>query len=108
MSVTRDEGEPDNGEPRRLSRFVAFFRHTRYEEAGPFCGSSAPSTTSRPALPQRGLESESYQTWISIDSKVDKFLNLKSKNKDFSKNRNKIEWKITFFLNFTSPNFCEL
>ena len=80
MSVTRDEGEPDNGEPRRLSRFVAFFRHTRYEEAGPFCGSSAPSTTSRPALPQRGLESESYQTWIPIVSKVDKFLNLKPKN----------------------------
>ena len=49
--------------------------NTRYEEAVPFCGSSAPSTTSRPALPQRGLESESYQTWIPIVSKVDKFLN---------------------------------
>ena len=46
-----------NGEPTRLSRFVAFFQpdNTRYEEAVPFCGSSAPSATSRPALPQRGL-----------------------------------------------------
>ena len=81
MSVTRDEGEPDNGEPRRLSRFVAFFRHTRYEEAGPFCGSSAPSTTSRPALPQRGLE-ESCQIGSWPVPKEAKFLSKWPDNGD--------------------------